>query len=196
MKRIPGFTMIEAVIVIAVLAILGAIMVPIISNNISSARLARAGSDTATIGKAIVQFRKDTALWPIEEGGNRRRLLFSDTDATNDGNPDNSAIPAGWNGIAAGERLSLEYNLIINAENYTRGPSAEGTPVWNGPYLSETRVDPWGNPYVVNSEWFYNLVGNNGVYVLSAGEGRPASIETPWGGVPPAGTDDITYRVQ
>lgn len=195
-KGKEGFTLMEMVITLSVIAILTAIMVPIISNNIQSARFTRASSDVATLGKAVTAFRNDTAQWPVyEAGGASNQLLFSDHDANNDWIPDNSEIPAGpnWN-IAIDERLSLEYNLISNSSGlYNQGPSAEGLPAWNGPYLSETRVDPWGAPYVVNSRWLYG-VGGSGVYVLSAGPG--SALETPFGGSPPADSNDITFRLQ
>jgi hypothetical protein len=180
-------------------------MVPIISNNIQSARFTRANSDVSTLGKAIVQFRKDTATWPVyRSAGNPRQLLFSDRDADNNGVPDTSTVPATWNTYVPGGSLSLEHNLVNNSSGiYSRGPRADGLPCWNGPYLSETVPDPWGNAYVVNSYWLYTDADPSttqfdalNVYVLSAGPGRPAAIETPFNGVPPADSDDITFRVQ
>jgi prepilin-type N-terminal cleavage/methylation domain-containing protein len=192
-----GFTMIEAVITIAVIAILAAVLIPLISQNIQSARHARAGSDVSTIGKAILQFRQDTARWPVWFGGGARLLLFGDLDATNDGIPDTSAIPPGWDAIPQANRLSLNYHLLgynfAVADNVHNGPSPTGLPSWNGPYITDIKPDPWGNPYVVNAQW---LGGNGSVYVLSAGPGRPASIETPFNGSPPADSDDITFRLQ
>lgn len=192
-----GFTMIETVITIAVIVILAAILVPLISQNIQSARHARAASEVSTVGKVIVQFRKDTARWPVWFGGGQRLLLFGDQDATNDGNPDTSSIPPGWNAIPAGSRLSLNYHLISYnfgvGDNVSNGPSPQGLPSWNGPYITDIKPDPWGNPYVVNAQW---LGGLGNVYVLSAGPARPANIETPFNGSPPADSDDITFRLQ
>lgn len=200
-----GFTLMEMVITLSVIAILTAIMVPIISNNIQSARFARASSDVATLGKAMAEFRKDTSRWPAyEAGGASNDILFSDQDATNDGIPDNGAIPtdAGWGAIGIGQRLSLAYNLIANSSGlYPQGPSTEGLPAWNGPYLSEVRVDPWGTPYVVNSRWLFTDLDAgtpgfqyNNAYVLSAGPG--SVLETAFGGAPPADSNDITFRLQ
>jgi len=126
-------------------------------------------------------------------------LLFSDIDGGNDGTPDTSAIAAGpagfsqWSAIPAANRVSLYYNLIDNGAGMIRGPSATGTPTWNGPYLSDAKPDPWGNAYLVNAQW---LGGTGNVYVLSPGPGRPGNIETPFNGIPPANADDITFRLQ
>jgi prepilin-type N-terminal cleavage/methylation domain-containing protein len=202
-KGKEGFTLMEVVITLSVIAILTAIMVPIISNNIQSARFTRANSDVTTLGKAMLEFRKDTTRWPVyEAGGASNQLLFSDQDATNDGIPDNRALPTGtgW-GIGAGQCLSLAYNLISNSSGYDQGPSPDGLPAWNGPYLSEVRVDPWGAPYVVNSHWLFTDTDPgtpgfqfNSAYVFSAGPG--SVLETAFGGAPPADSNDITFRLQ
>ena len=192
-----GFTMIEVVITLAVVAILAAVLIPLISQNIQSARFARAGSDVATLGKAVVQFHQDMAAWPIAKGGVQVRLLFSDTDNDNNGVPDTSSIPLGWNGIAPADSSSLYYDLINNSNGYTPGPRADGMPSWNGPYLSAARPDPWGYPYLVNAQQLWpGNIGN--VYVVSAGPGRPATVETPFdgSGPPPADSDDITFRLR
>ncbi|MCP5048516.1 MAG: prepilin-type N-terminal cleavage/methylation domain-containing protein [bacterium] len=195
-KKLPGFTMIEVVITIAVVAILAAVLVPLISQNINSARLARAGSDVATIGKAIVQFRQDTARWPVYEGTATRDLLYGD-----DGDPGSVVIPTTWSGaVASGQRLSLDYHLVqynIGAMGASKGPSAAGTPSWNGPYLTKVSEDPWGNAYVVNARYLWDTAAGNSVHVLSAGPGdRPAYIETSFAGVIPSDSDDITFRIQ
>ena len=200
--KMSGFTMIEVVITIAVVAILAAILVPLVSQNITSARFARAASDVKTLGEAIIQFRRDTAVWPVYEGNQVRNLLFSDVDAGNDGTPDTGSLPegAGWEDVTFDLRLSLGYHLIdyrINLydSNILRGPSTSGTPSWNGPYLDAVRPDPWGTTYVVNC---LGLGGTTNVYVVSAGPGRPANVETPFNGSgpPPAGSDDVVFRLQ
>jgi len=191
-----GFTMIEAVITIAVVVILAAILIPLVSQNINSARFARASSEVNTIGKAIFQFRQDMAVWPLYAGASPRRLLFGDTDNDNNGVPGNTTLPAGWDTIPVGQRLSLYYNLIENRNGYS-GPSARSGVSWNGPYLQEIHPDPWGNPYLVNSEWLYtSTTPPNNVYVLSAGPGRPPTVETAFTGNMPAGSDDIIFRLQ
>ncbi len=196
-EKSRGFTMIEMVITLAVVAILAAVLVPLISNNIQSARFARAGSDVSTIGKAIVQFRQDTGQWPIYDGTTPRRLLYSDRN----GVAGTAVFPAGpgatteWADIAAVNSLSLSFHLVsynIGAKGVQRGPSAN--PVnWNGPYLSMVQLDPWGNSYMVNAEY---LGGTNSVYVISAGSERPALIDQTFNGNPPADSNDVFFRIQ
>jgi prepilin-type N-terminal cleavage/methylation domain-containing protein len=190
-----GFTMIEVVITIAVVTILTAVLVPLISRNIESARLARAGSDVATIGKAILQFRKDTARWPVWQGTQATGYLLYSA-----GGGGNIVIPGPWgSSVAASNRMSLDSHLVqfnLSATGVAQGPSSSGAPSWNGPYLSTVAQDPWGNAYVVNSQWLVTPTAGNSVYVLSAGPDRPSGIETTFAGVIPANSDDITFRIQ
>ncbi len=196
-RKSEGFTLIEVVITLAIVAILGAILVPLVARNIQSARLARAQSDASNIGKAILAFNKDMALWPVYRGASMRRLLFSDRDVDNNGAPDASEISPGWSAVPAGDRLSLYFELVDNGNARNPDVSKEGAPRWHGPYLTQMGNDPWGNPYVVNSEWLYTGGGvMRNVYVLSPGPARPANIETPFNAATPAGSDDITFRLQ
>ncbi len=194
-----GFTLIEAVIVLAVIAILSAVLVPMVAQNIQSARLARAASDTALIGKAMVSFYQDLDQWPVYRSGIAHFLLFSAPDANQDGIPDMGSIPTAWNTV--GRYLSLHFELVGNGNNRSPGPSPTGLPAWNGPYLTGMDVDPWGTPYLVNARWLTDkLTANGGVYVVSAGPqtgGNPVQVEMPFDGAPDSQNgNDICFRIQ
>ena len=63
-KFFRGFTMIEMVVVLAVIAILAAILTPIITSYVDRARLNAASSDLNHIAAATIQFNTDTRVWP------------------------------------------------------------------------------------------------------------------------------------
>lgn len=197
--RIEGFTLVEVVIVLAVIAILSAVLVPMIAQNIQSARFARAASDTATIGKAMVAYYQDLDRWPVYRGGTAHYLLFSSQDQNNDGVPDLGVIPPSWN--TAGRSLSLFFELVDNGNVLTPGSStpAVGT-VWNGPYLTRMDVDPWGTPYLVNARWLWDGSSTNGVYVISAGPalgGNPIQTEFAFNGIPDTvNGNDVVFRIK
>ena len=198
-SKSAGFTLVEVVIVLAVIAILSAVLMPMIAKNIESARMARASADTATIAKAIVAFFQDLGQWPVYRGGTAHYLLFSAQDADNNGVPDLGSIPPGWN--TAGRPLSLHFELIANGNARTPGPSPDGLPVWNGPYLTQMDVDPWGTPYLVNARWLTDTAtANGGVYVISAGPqygGNPVQVEMAFDGLPdPSSGNDISFRIK
>ncbi|MCP4156995.1 MAG: prepilin-type N-terminal cleavage/methylation domain-containing protein [bacterium] len=192
-----GFTLIEVVITLSVIAILGAIMVPLISNNIESAKFARAQSDINTIGKAIVQFRQDLGLWPVRLADGSGTEILVGT-----GNIPGMAAGAVWTG--RDPQLTFDYHLVTGRINplpngYPRGPSVDGTAAWNGPYYSQMRVDPWNNAYMVNAAYLpggelYDENDIRIVWVLSAGSDKLTS--STFVGTAAAGGDDITFRLQ
>lgn len=59
-----GFTMIELVVVIAVIAILAGITTVVTGSILESARLSRAASEVKVLGEAILNVYKDTTVWP------------------------------------------------------------------------------------------------------------------------------------
>ena len=187
-----AFTLIEMVIVLAVLAILAAVMVPLISSNVESAKTSAALSDATTLGKAVIQFTQDLGVWPILEnsGGTpiSRQMLAGPGLV-----PQGGSVP--WSGHST---LALDYHLTMNGMGYSRGPSPQGLPAWNGPYLSALHPDPWRNAYLVNAAYLPGGTShdpNRRVWVLSAGpDGIP---QTPFDGssTDPQG-DDIAFRLQ
>src|SRR5947207_9566641 len=65
MKHSRGFTMIEMVVVLAVIAILAATLTPIVTSYLDRARMSSATKDVKNIAAAVVQFNTDTKVWPI-----------------------------------------------------------------------------------------------------------------------------------
>ena len=63
-----GFTLIELVLVIAILTILAGAMVPIISSNREEARRARAMTEVDAIKSAALMYHTDTDQWPAAVG--------------------------------------------------------------------------------------------------------------------------------
>ncbi len=178
-EQSKGFTLVEVVVTLAVVAILSAIMIPLISSNIKSARFAKAGADVDAIKDAIVKFRFDTAKWPVYNNASVYHDLLYGEGTRN----------SSWE--TAASKLSLHFSLVDRPTLIQQGPSRDGTPAWNGPYMGQVKADPWGNAYLVNSIAF--TAANNRVWVLSAGEDRVVS--TPINGAtdPPSGDDVYEY---
>src|SRR3990170_5868767 len=59
-----GFTLVEVIVVIGVIAILAAILTPYITKYIDDSRVAKAKNETQVIGAAITSFYKDLGRWP------------------------------------------------------------------------------------------------------------------------------------
>lgn len=67
--RQRGFTLIEIMVVVVILAVLGALVVPKILENVDKARFARAQSDIRAIQTALDLYRLDNFKYPTTEQG-------------------------------------------------------------------------------------------------------------------------------
>lgn len=68
-NRSRGFTLIEIMVVVVILAVLGALVVPRILQNVDKARVVRAGSDIRAIETALDLYRLDNYKYPTTEQG-------------------------------------------------------------------------------------------------------------------------------
>ena len=71
-ERGVATSLLEAVLVIAILAIVSAIALTAAMNHIENAKLARALADTEAIGISIHSFMNDTGFAPAFRNGNAR----------------------------------------------------------------------------------------------------------------------------
>ena len=64
-----GFSLIEMVIALGVIAVLAALLVPLVGTYLEQARIVRAQSDVRTIGDAILKFERDVGRFPMFRSG-------------------------------------------------------------------------------------------------------------------------------
>ncbi len=177
MKR--GFTLIEMIVVLGVVAILAAILVPVVEKSINEARVARARNEVQVIAAGMVNFYKDVCRWPNTRRRNlspNLRLLYSvgnagryDGDGCGNGNR-----CKGWWKIIRAAKDTFTNQLIKNTlgGRRRRHYPTTGSCAWRGPYLSGIKPDPWGNHYSSNVRYTWPSVAtwfNRAVYVWSAG---------------------------
>lgn len=158
-----GFTLIEAAVAIAVVAILSGIIIPLVVKNMRDSQMARAKNDVQVLAAAIASQIKDTGRRPAFGAG------------------PNVAVPAGG-GIASGVLQAIwasgpsprtnvagivpaAGNSFVNlftvgaqdVANYPRANTMFGTVAnsefsYRGPYLGTdvaVKTDPWGSPYYI-----------------------------------------------
>ncbi len=170
-----GFTLIEVVVVLAVVSILSAILVPVILKNIEDARISRAKSDTKAISEAMLKARKDMGFWPVlDRNSNPTSLLIGTTP-----DPVLSAVPQSSTGVSSWSRTPAEtiwWELVNSSNSYTKiDPNPHNLPCWMGPYLADVKLDPWGNPYLINSSYLSGGASPDStrkVWVISAGSNK------------------------
>ena len=165
-----GFTLIELAVVLAIIAVLAAVLTPMVSGYLDQARVARAQADVRTIADSIKLYNRDTGRWPIYDSsadysgdsvpGTNSKLEFG----TSTGNSPTAG--ASW---ALGTTLNTtSLELYINNDRSGVGTAAFPRAGFRGPYVGTVDSDPWGNKYLLNAA---NLKRNstNHAYIISAG---------------------------
>lgn len=154
LKEKRGFTLIEMIVILAVIAILAAVLTPMITKYIGESRVRKAEADTKAIEAAVTAFYKDTAKWPgqvegyeVLVGGAKQ---YASTDEKSMGKIDEKAQLARYLG-------DMSTN---DKKNY---------PNWDGPYLSNIKLDGWSKRYVFRVKPLYDSSDKYYAWVISAG---------------------------
>lgn len=152
-----GFTLVEVIVIVAVIAIVAGIVVPMIFKQIDEAKITRAEADGKSISSAIQAFRKDIGVWPdlLNSGGACAPGIgvLRGTGAIPQGLADKGYNDASIMNVI--DVLGTDSQSCYNASKY------------KGPYLPRVEPDPWGNAYVINAGNFQT----DGIptFILSAG---------------------------
>lgn len=186
--RQAGFSLFEVMIAVAIVAILAvAVGVPV-ARNLNQGKVARAQSDAQVIGNAILDFYKDVGQWPAQTDLDPNPEAFRLVGNYELGRGD-KGIPSGTNTAVGsqawksfGSASTLTEQLIRNSVPgihplYKESSNPQVTPGWNGPYLDQIPLDPWGHPFLVNIGYALPTVSGtvtaendyHTVMVLSAG---------------------------
>ena len=174
-----GMSLIEATIILMVLAILTATLAPTLGDYVNDARQTKAKEDVEALGSSILRMLRDTGLpFPVRAAGaspskastNRVDLLVTEgaipTQTGAVGTPSVAAAagyvvenPIEWTDAAGAEVELATDHLVTNANAYTTVVfPASGGPRpglgWRGGYLSTaTGPDPWGVRYACTTVW-------------------------------------------
>lgn len=183
-----GFTLIEIIVILAVISILVAILAPTVLKYIADAQTNRAQEDVRIISAMLNDLIKDTGQYP----GNK---LFGDTFICGPGTQPSTGTV--W--CTAANSKQLSNHLIVNNpdEDATSGEATDdyrptGTFRWKGPYVQGLNEDPWGNAYAINAS---TLVGGNTspTWVISAGPDGVFQTATT---ATTVSSDDIGIRIK
>lgn len=185
-----GFTLIEIIVILAVISILVAILTPTVLKYIDEARGGRAQSDVTNISAMLNDLIKDTGQFPGDKLAGRTFICGPGTK------PTTGVI---WCSDTGPNFRELSNHLIINNPDENLTPDSppgdyrtSGKFRWKGPYLTNLSEDPWGNAYQINAS---TLVGGNTsvTWVISAGP--DASFQTSVSSTSLSG-DDVGVRIK
>ncbi len=183
-----GFTLIEIVIAVAIVAVFAAAISPMVFRHLEDAKVSKAQNETETIASAILSYYKDVGKWPMTSAngptGNGATRVVSSTKVPTGAGAGAASGATNWGTYGVTKALG-DYLYFNNPDNDSSATGAgadqagqdwptTGPNAWRGPYLDSYEIlDPWGNAYVVNSRYFPggNYTGSvrHRVFVLSAG---------------------------
>jgi prepilin-type N-terminal cleavage/methylation domain-containing protein len=171
-----GFTLIEVIVVVGIIAILASILVPMVLKEIDASRVAKAQADVRSVMTAMVVMKKDTAQWPNMDNACAANvtLLFGD-----------GTLPPNLAGLGFDAGVSSSYNDHLGAN--TNGCYTN----WKGAYIARVTPDPWGHAYITNAADF--SIDGNPIWILSAGPN--GQVDTPSNSQTIQG-DDIGLRIK
>jgi prepilin-type N-terminal cleavage/methylation domain-containing protein len=205
LTRNKGFTLLEIIIVLAIIGVLAGIFAPTLANYVESSKLRRAIEDNEMIGDGMGEFYNDLGEWPIwRNGSNITPTGLRYSVLRGPGADPAIGVGTGWPALTGVTVDLLENHLGVNTPGNNSAnayPTGNGERAWRGPYIERFRPDPWGNRYLVNVEWlWYGTVLTNRfrpVFVVSAGPNE--TIETAYSQTGPAltvGGDDLIFRIK
>ena len=162
-----GFTLIELAVVLAIIAVLAAVLTPMVTGYLDQARTARAQADVRTIADAVKLYARDTGRYPI---------YSTTTQYTNDttgalrefGSNAGNTPTAGSGWTLSATTLSTGLELYLNNDYTSVGSSSFPKAAFRGPYIGTVDSDPWGNRYLLNATDLARSSTSH-AYILSAG---------------------------
>ena len=149
-RNSTGFTLIEMLVVVAIIGILAGLLLPVLATQKTKAKVTQARTEMANLAAAINQYyatysRLPTSLAPA--AGDATFGLASDPDFTTLTIYDNSELMIILGNVNAGVNL----NSAKNPQRLNLLPNIKPGATTSSPGLGPDGIyrDPWGQPYII-----------------------------------------------
>ncbi len=207
MLKENAFTLIEVVVVLAIISVIAAFLTPMLFDYLKESKVIRGKADVRNIAAAITNFNRDMGVWPVYKDSPFKVDCATVLVLVTDGNDATEGSSVGtWNytwGTAAGTFQSLKG--VLHDGKFATGTNTYISQVkdpneWKGPYMSDFKADPWGNKYYVSTEGL-KPGSTKAAFVLSAGPNGLIETNIQQEATGGATTftvlgDDIAYRIR
>ncbi len=207
MRKSRGFTLIEIVVVLAIIAVIAAFLTPMLFDYLKESKVIRGKADVRNIAAAITNFNRDMGVWPVYKDAPLKGANATVLVLVTDGNDATLDAAAGtWNytwGVAGDTYQYLKG--VLHDGKFATGAATYIAEVkkpneWKGPYMTDFKADPWGNKYYVSTEGL-TPGSTKAVFVLSAGPNGLIETKVQQEATGGATTftvigDDIVYRIR
>lgn len=145
-----GYTLAEMTAVVGITATLTALSVPVVISQIEKGKLSRVAKDIDNLGTAVAKFGAYTNEIPAFDGSGKRDTIQLLVVGQGEDPQDNTGT---WGKIT---RRDDGYNHLVN--DSPEGVKGAYTSIgirWDGPYMPDTKEDPWGHNYYIFVEPLY-----------------------------------------
>jgi len=198
MKKSKGFTLIEIVVVLAIIATIAAFITPMLFDYLKEAKLNKGKADVQAIAAGISNFNRDTGVFPIYIS-DVKKAQIGILVLKSEGNE--AAVKtgiAGWDEAEKIDNLEDPLSKELMRDGTTKYTDKLGAGrAWKGPYLSSFKSDPWGNKYYVACDGMDPDKTTKAVFVITAGpNGELETERTQDTNNFAVGGDDIIYRIK
>ena len=151
LKQRRGFTLIELILVVAVVGILAAILVPTVFSILDDSAVAKGQADVKAIAGAIIAIRKDVGEFPTRDADVASpaevNMLYSGTTAPVLADFSPTTGMGSFDCTTATNCETFEFPFLTNT-SASNPYSTTGKKRWKGPYLSENPTDGFDTPYI------------------------------------------------
>lgn len=138
-----GFTLVELLVVITIIALLAGLLLPVIIGAIKKAEIAKAKSEVAAIATAVEQYQVEYGNYPGQTAAQANDKRYNNTADYRNLINTLRGMNLDWNGKKSNTR-GMVFLSVVDTNTTTTAAA------------NFILTDPWGNNYEVVADWNYD----------------------------------------